>query len=113
MNVFNASNGVTINHSVTPNPPLAHTTPLVVTVSEREWEALVELAQTRKPWHDAKQGEVWVVTRKKTYEWEEPTTVRSVTSSRKFSDVASLRPAFEVTDGTIIAAERIWPKDAA
>jgi len=75
--------------------------------------AFFEAHPESKPWHKAQQGEVWVVTRPTTYDWETPTTVRTVTSSRRFADVSSLRPAFDVTSSEIVAAERIWPKDAA
>ena len=71
----------------------------------------------RKPWHDAKEGEVWVVTRPPFVHHLVPQpsveTVRYVTSTGKFGDVTSRQMAFEINDPHITEARRIWPEDAS
>lgn len=75
--------------------------------------AFFEAHPEPKPWHDAKQGEVWVV--KTTLEWEqaEIVTPRAVTSTGKFMDVNAHHPAVEVTSPRIVEARRIFPEVSA
>lgn len=61
-----------------------------------------------KPWHDAKEGEVWVVTKEDTEgEFAAVVSDPRVTGCTSF-DAAAI--SFPVTDPRITAGRRIWPQ---
>jgi len=62
--------------------------------------AYFEAHPERKPWHDAKTGEVWVIT----VDGEE--SAWTVNNKDKFENPDS---TYELTNPTITAARRIWP----
>lgn len=73
--------------------------------------AKLDRAQTPepKPWHEAKRGDVWLVTRPAFYGATPTETVRSVNGSLRMVDVNSSQPAIDITDAAIVGAERIYP----
>lgn len=62
--------------------------------------AYFEIHPERKPWHDAKTGEVWVIT----VDGDE--SAWTVNNKDKFENPDS---TYELTNRTITAARRIWP----
>lgn len=73
--------------------------------------AYLEAHPERKPWHDAKPGEVWVIT---TSNVGDERAVQ-VTPDRTFqyNDAIQFPKAFPLTYDAIESARRIWPEDAS
>lgn len=73
--------------------------------------AYFEAHPERKPWHDAKPGEVWVI---RTSNVGDERAVQ-VTPDRTFqyNDAIQFPEAFPLTYDAIESARRIWPEDAS
>ena len=72
--------------------------------------AYFEAHPERKPWHDAKPGEVWVIDQVNTV----TTAARAglVNERMKFEPVDNITRHIDVDDPSILDARRIWPEEA-
>ncbi len=72
-------------------------------------KAYRDVHPVRKPWHDAKPGEVWVIS---TENVADEVAVRACISNEvlSFEYVTSVTTRLNVTDARIVTGRRIWPE---